>query len=346
MASILSKVLESSPRNHQGSVRRMGVEIELAGVEPAQIAAAIASAFGGKVNWQSPFEIVIEGSQFGDFKLELDSARIKELGENSEITGDPSCEPAGFERSYIEFVSGLAVKLVPWEIVTPPIPLAELPELYPLIDTLREQGALGTREAPHYAFGVHLNPELKDHSAASILRVLQSFVCLYDWIRHIERTDLMRRVTPYINHFGSDYLHLITAKDYKPNVGQLTDDYLEHNPTRNRSLDMLPLFKYLDEDRVVAQVGDERINARPTFHYRLPNCEIDNSNWNLNLSIEMWMSVEALAMHPVFDGLLSTFHRNVNKLLPVSSKQWVKQIQDTLRENGLYPDAAESFESV
>ena len=111
---------------------------------------------------------------------------------------------------------------------------------------------------------------------------LKSFFCLYDWMIDVERPDLARRVTPYINHFESDYIKLVLNRDYDPTIEQLIDDYLEYNPTRNRNLDMLPLFAFIDEKRVRSVVDDPRVNARPTFHYRLPNTfHYSNSRYNI-----------------------------------------------------------------
>ena len=86
-----------------------------------------------------------------------------------------------------------------------------------------------------------------------------------------------------------------------PSLEELIDDYLEFNPTRNRSLDMLPLFQYLDKERIDAVIDDERVKPRPTFHYRLPNCDIDDPGWNLDNSLDTWLQVEQLA----FDKKLS-----------------------------------------
>ena len=75
----------------------------------------------------------------------------------------------------------------------------------------------------------------------------------------------------------------------------LIDDYLKDNPTRNRVLDMLPLFMFLDKDRVEAAVEDSLVRPRPTLHYRLPNSEVDEPDWSLSLAWNDWMQVEALA---------------------------------------------------
>jgi len=85
---------------------------------------------------------------------------------------------------------------------------------------------------------------------------------------------------------------------YAPNQAQLIDDYLEHNPTRNRALDMLPLFSYLDKERVAAKVPDRKIKSRPTFHYRLPNSEVGKPGWTIFEAWTDWVTVEEIADSP------------------------------------------------
>jgi hypothetical protein len=78
-------------------------------------------------------------------------------------------------------------------------------------------------------------------------------------------------------------------------MSTLIDDYLSFNATRNRALDMLPLFSMVDEDRVMNAVNDGKIKARPTFHYRLPNCQIEHPGWQLSEEWNLWWVIEALA---------------------------------------------------
>jgi hypothetical protein len=61
---------------------------------------------------------------------------------------------------------------------------------------------------------------------------------------------------------------------------------------------MLPLFKHLRPALIEARVDDERVKARPTFHYRLPNCEIERADWYLDSSWNIWCVVEQLADDP------------------------------------------------
>lgn len=311
-SALLRTIIDQHPNTPQGKPRRMGVEIELAGLKGKQIVELLQKHFGGEIDWLTPFEIELNETEFGTFKVELDSEAIKDIGTDSGLEGDPENTETTLQSTIVDAVGVVAEALVPWEIVSPPIELEALPKLYPLIDELREAGALGTRHAPHYAFGIHLNPELPSHDPLKIRDYLRAFAVLYDWIRATENTDLSRRITPYINHFEKPWLSLILEHDYEPDLARLIDDYLEHNPTRNRSLDMLPLFKELDRERVEAVIDDTRVNARPTFHYRLPNCDIDNPDWNLSDSVDTWLQVEALAYSPKLAQLAEQYHRLLN----------------------------------
>lgn len=329
-ASLLAKACMTRATNHQGEPRRIGVELEFAGLEAQQIANIMQANLGGEIEWQSPFVVTLESRDLGTFKLEMDSKQIQELGARSGIRGNPVDAAKGLEKTYIETVSRLAGNLVPWEIVTPPLPLSDYHRLYPLVSDLRDAGARGTRAAMHYAFGVHLNPEPYELTADYLVRHLKAFFCLYEWILKVGDIDFSRRITPYINHFEQDYILKVLDKNYQPTMQTLIEDYLESNPTRNRSLDMLPMFAYINEDLVRAVVDDNRINPRPTFHYRLPNCEIDNPNWNLDRSIELWMAVEELAGDEHLEAICAEYSVKLNTLFSGLGSDWAERLEELL----------------
>ncbi len=270
--------------------RRLGVELEFSGIALDRIVELMQQHLGGEVETVSPYELFLRGSRLGDFGVELDFAWLKRRGR--ERAGDVPDEIGQIGENVLKLA---AEQLVPFEIVSPPIPLAELWHLGELFQILRQAGAQGTSSAPHYAYGLHLNPEMPDLEAATILAYLRAFVCLFDWLRQRSKVNLSRRLTPYIDPFEKPYVKLLLREDYAPDLPQLIDDYLRHNPTRNRALDMLPLFAHLDEARVRSAVDDPRIKPRPTLHYRLPNCEIDDPNWSLAQPWRDWLQVEALA---------------------------------------------------
>jgi hypothetical protein len=108
--------------------------------------------------------------------------------------------------------------------------------------------------------------------------------------------DFARRVSPYINPFPPEYVRLILAPDYPPTRQRLIDDYLAHNPTRNRPLDMAPVLAHLDRDRVHHRVQENHlVKPRPAFHYRLPNCMVDEPGWSVAAEWNTWVEVERLA---------------------------------------------------
>jgi hypothetical protein len=107
--------------------------------------------------------------------------------------------------------------------------------------------------------------------------------------------DITRQLSTYARPFGAEYARLVLASGYAPAFETLMEDYLRLNPTRNRALDMLPMFAWFDEAKVQAAVHDPRVRKRPTFHYRLPNCSLDAPGWSVVREWNWWVEVERLA---------------------------------------------------
>lgn len=277
-----------------GEPRRLGVELEFSGIPLDRVVDLMQKHLGGEIETVSPYELFLRNSSLGDFAVELDFAWLKRRGRQRALE-DPPDELGQLGESVLKLA---AEQVVPFEIVSPPIHMADLWRLGDLFQVLRQAGAEGTSVAPHYAYGLHLNPEMPDLEAATILAYLRAFVCLFDWLRERSKVNISRRITPYIDPFEKSYIRLLLQEDYAPEQAQLIEDYLRHNPTRNRALDMLPLFAHLDEKRVRRAVADDRVKSRPTLHYRLPNCEIDDPNWSLAQPWRDWLQVEALACDP------------------------------------------------
>jgi hypothetical protein len=144
---------------------------------------------------------------------------------------------------------------------------------------------------------------------------------------------MTRRFTPYIDLYPAGYRKRVL--DYQDNLSldTLLNDYLEFNATRNRALDMLPLFKHLAEERVLKAVEDTRINARPTFHYRLPNCEIERGDWRLSDSWNLWCVVEALANdRDKLDELAHQCRRHESQLINLTRSPWHKTLDGILND--------------
>lgn len=320
----------SNKKTESGAERQLGVEIEYAGVSGELAAKEIQTLFGGDIEQRSAAEWRVLGTAWGDFRVELDASYLKSLAMEQQ-EGD---ELSDIRSAAYNLITRASEQLVPWEIVAPPIGFHKLDELNRLIERLRELGAKGTRHSLQYAFGLHLNPDPPDLSTSTILRYFQAYLCLYDWICASEKIDTARKLTSYIKHFDKPYIEKVIAYTYAPDQGQLIDDYLAHNATRNRSMDMLPLFSYLDESRVGAVIEDKRVKARPSFHYRLPNCDIDNPQWSLLQSWQHWSQIERLANdHNLLMFFRGAYHQEILRMSYPLDGRWVKSTAQLLGED-------------
>jgi hypothetical protein len=283
-------------RNALGEMRKAGFELEYSGVTIAESAILIRAVFGGKHVIDSTFEHRVTDTPFGEFKVEIDTMFLKDkqyetplraLGVNPDVT-----DTSWLERALL----GVLSTVVPVEIAAPPIPINQLAPLDDLRRRLHEAGAKGTRASMFYAFGMHINPEIPSDDPAVLVDYLRAFILLYPWLKRDAEVDLTRSISPYIDRFPADYGRLILRPDYHATRERLIDDFLEHNPTRNRPLDMLPILTHLDADRVRRNVPDmSLVKPRPSFHYRLPNCMIDEPQWTLAREWNRWVAVERLA---------------------------------------------------
>jgi hypothetical protein len=317
--------LPSRIEKADGSPRHVGIEIELQGVSIERLATLVAETLDGTVERISSAEYNVHVDALGPLRIEVDFALLKELAREREkrIDDDSLADFA------VDLLGGASAMLVPCEIVTPPMPMTSMAEpMDALVERLRAAGASGTRQSVLYAFGVHLNIEPPDLDAGTIVEYLRAFVCLYDWIVEEGQVDITRQVSPYIRAYGRDYTLLLSEASYSPSLETLIDDYLEHNPTRDRALDMLPMFAELDEARVRAVVDDPLIKARPALHYRLANSCVDESGWSIAQPWNRWMKVEQLAELPDVLGECATaFRRDRERMLRGIDKRWTTEVR-------------------
>ena len=301
MSKLSTLRLPPRQTNAQGQPRRVGVEIEFAAVSAARAASRVEALYGGTSEREDPHRYHIRGSRLGDFKVELDTQyahRGADVPSTDTVRQTPTSLQALFEsfsETMREVYGDIGSLIIPYEIVCPPIAVSELSELEAMIAALREEGAQGTRDNLLFAFGVQLNPDIATDDPEWILSVLKAEILLSEWLRSVISIDMARRLMAFADPFPQAYTHLVLREDYWPGMDQLIDDYLIHNPTRNRELDMLPLFMWLDEARVRRRVSDKLVKARPTFHYRLPDANIREQRWSLTLEWNRWCVVERLA---------------------------------------------------
>jgi len=277
--------------SHDGEQRRIGVEIEYAGLSALETAQEVQKRFGGEIVQHDAHRFRIEGTELGDFKAELDT-KYAHFDASEEEEG---ALVSRLREQFAAAVGSVSSVVVPCEIVCPPIPLEQLHTLEALVESLQRAGARGTRESIFFAFGTHLNPEIASKETRHLVSVLKAYVLMSDWLRAELDIDRTRQVMSYTDPFPEAYVRKIIAPDYWPDETQMIADYLVHNPTRNRELDMLPVFAWLNKQQVARTITDGRVGARPAFHYRLPNASLDASSNPLILEWNRWCAVEHLA---------------------------------------------------
>jgi hypothetical protein len=273
--------------NEEGRLRTVGVEIEFVGPTAEETARRVSEILGGQVVQVDPHAFRVEGSSLGDVLVELDS-RIVHPEKSTGLLGDVIPVLAAWFGSAASY-------LVPCELVTSPLPIDRLHEVDALLGILRDAGAHGTQDAAVYAFGLHFNPEIPRLEVGTAVATLKAFVLLNAWLRREVVPDPTRAWLGVAAPFPAEYVQRIVAPDYWPDLPAFIDDYLAVNATRNRDLDLLPLLLHFDAERVRAVLPNEKIKARPTFHYRLPDARASDPGWSIAPDWNRWVAVERLA---------------------------------------------------
>jgi hypothetical protein len=313
--------------NNNGAPRTVGFELEFSGITLDETVAVLQSALGGQLQSETAAERVIHVDALGDFNVELDWAYLKRKASETG-RGEEGGE-------WLEQLSQAAALLVPVEVVCPPIPVTDLSELDPMVVALRKAGAVGTEESLLAAYGVHINTEIPRLDAATLFAYLRAFAVLQWWLVDAHEVDPTRKVSPYIDLYPETYLKRLLSRS-ESTMDEIFADYLEHNASRNRALDLLPLLAQVDEQRVRCAVDDPRIKSRPAFHYRLPNCHIEHPDWSLAGSWNTWCVVERLAeREDDLDNLAAEFLAADRPLLGVGRSDWVAFIDQWLKDGAL-----------
>ena len=283
-----------------GQPRRAGFEFEFGNLPIGKTAEALQQALGGELDIISPFEAVLQGCSMGRLKIERDANLLKSVRYRGWLRSlGVEFSPGTFAHDIETNIDNASRVLIPCEVVTEPIAFEELRKLDALIETLTGLGAEGTQHSLIYAFGLHINPSIPDRSPGTLQRYIQAFLLLYTWIIDSSEIDLTRRfLTKYIDPFPQAYAELMLDNSYRADTGKLIDDYLQYNPTRNRALDMLPILSELDSERVMQGINDDErklVKGRPAFHYRLPDCKVNQAGWTAAGAWNRWVYVETLA---------------------------------------------------
>ena len=204
-----------------------------------------------------------------------------------------------------------------------------------MVVALREAGAVGTEESLLAVYGVHINTEIPRLDASTLHSYLRAFSVLQWWLVDSHEVDATRKVSPYIDLFPESYLMQVLSES-ESTIDDIFGNYLKHNASRNRALDLLPLLAEIDEKRVRDAVDDPKIKARPAFHYRLPNCNIDRPGWSLAEAWSTWCVVERLTERTSdLDVLAAKFLAADRPFLGVSRSGWTRIVDQWLKDREL-----------
>lgn len=300
-------------RSELTSCRRVGVEIELSGLTETAIAGTVMFVLGGQVRPATKTRVVVTDTDLGNVTIELDTKLDQFLAASPDN------------------VLSLARQVIPTELITDPIAERDLPLLDRLVRELRNAGAEGSGAGVTKGFGVHFNPEVPELRPVPVLRVLQAYALLEPWLRRMEPMTAARRVLPFTEPWPVDLrLDLLDMPVEDLTFAALIDLYLKHAPSRNYGLDLLPLWRHLDSDRVSAEIGDDAPAARPTYHFRLPTSRIDERGWKITNEWTKWQRVERLARDPHLLGHLRQAWQRSSSGWLHREDAWVDHLDDLL----------------
>ena len=267
------------PKTPEGKTRLLGVEVEFGGLTEARAAQILAETAGSAVQRQDG-DYRVEGTPFGSCKLYMDTTYRDQ--------GDTALGRAALD---------LARAVIPVELVTEPFTPARLDRLDQVLAQFRRAGATGTQDGLFLGFGVHLNVQILDDSVRHLWSVLTAFALTEPLLREAYGIDLSRRALPFVDPYPARLTDAL-ARGMPGSVDALAQSYFDISPSRNHALDMLPVFAHLLPDRTrraLAHGAGGTVSARPAYHYRMPDCRIDNPAWSLTGEWAIWCEIEALA---------------------------------------------------
>lgn len=331
-------LLPARQTNSDGTERRVGFEFEFTGVPLNKTAALVQELFGGQVEEHHRFSYSVKDTRVGSFSIESDASLLAQRKWEKYVRVFGLNAKSGlFGETFESILANVSEDFVPYEIVSPPIPFSKLHCMEELRQSLLEAGALGTHAKFYAAYGMQFNPEMPDFELETLLGYMRAFFLLYDRLLASEDVPLARRVLPFIEAFPQEYIDLVVDPQYRPaSVEGFMRDYLEWNPTRNRPLDWLPLFAYLDQDLVFEYEGVERelVKARPTLHYRLPSSLVDDPAWTISGEWNKWVEIERLAADPEHIARMSEEFLRLEppRMTRGTNAIWIKRSDEFLDE--------------
>lgn len=263
-----------------GTARKVGLEIEFAGLSPEAATECVVRRLGGRDVRNAPGDWTIRNSAIGRISLYLDTAFRPET--------DSAVARMGID---------MARSVVPMEIVTEPLPCTALPRIEALLNDLAAEGGHGGSESLFVGCGLHLNVDLADREEGSDLpRIALAYALLERWMRRRSPPEASRRLLPFVDPYPVDLVTEMARVGPGLERDGLFGLLSRHRVGRNHGLDLLPAWAAVAPESYQADgPEDEAVSARPTYHYRLPDCRIGDADWSLAYEWNRWRLIEIVA---------------------------------------------------
>src|SRR6056297_380683 len=305
------------PLAADGKPRRVGVEVELGGLSEAEVAGICTDTLGGRAEQgDGPFW-TIRDSRIGTLEVYLDIFLRKAT-----------------QSKLRDLALDLGREVVPVEIVTEPLDMEGLEALEDLTVALRRAGALGSGAGWVFGFGVHLNVEIASHADADVIRPLLAYALIEDWMRRDNPIDESRRLLPFTDPYPTDLVRGLIALGSDAALRDVMTLYLSLTPSRNHGLDMLPVFAHLAPEDVERELSAP-VSARPAFHFRLPDCLIDEDDWSIADEWQRWIMVERVAWEDAVLAQLAEAWKDDHGMVTLSRDSWAGRCGEILRKAGM-----------
>lgn len=296
------------------AARRVGVEIEFAGLSVHETAVLIAGHWGGELAEQNPREVHVTGGRLGKVRVELDIALKAQWAE--------------------DLAAQVLRDLVPVEVITDPLSQADLPQVERMAQVLHAAGAMGTRAKLAYGFGVHFNPELPDDDGAALVATARAYALCEDWLRGAEPLDPARRVLPFVDPWPRALVAALAGAEGW-GVRDLARACVAHAPSRHHGLDLLPALQHLCPAEL-SQVPESHLKGgRPTFHYRLPETRLDEPGWSIAYEWNRWCLIEHIAADPDLLRALANGWTDHESPLSRLRGNWAAAVEEMLATSAL-----------
>lgn len=274
-------------RTAQGVVRRVGVEVEFQGISARAAAQALEAGLGGTLVKEDPHAFHVLDTSVGRLTVELDVRHAHPQRSAATVRIRPGAIGAAWLGTAL-------CTVVPRELITVPLPVDTLDCVDRAVGVLRAAGARGSGMTLFGSLGLHFNVEPPSLDADTVTATLKAFLLMNAQLRREMTARHALGVFLPAPHPDA-YVHRVVAPDYWPDLPTLAEDYLAANPTRDRDLDLLPLFLHLNPAQVRARLPYEKIGSRAVFHYRLPRAYVSDPAWTVASAWNSWVTVEVLA---------------------------------------------------